>query len=457
VLNNAASLTWIKASDGGKPRVLFTSMTGKGLHMGVFTASEDRSNQRTIYLPDDKSGMAHRAALSPDGRSVLVVEMDMAGWRPCRLVPFDGSSSGAAVGPNLSQCTDAAWSPDGKWMYVAANTGGGFHIWRQRFPNGTPEQVTSGATEEQGIAVDPDGMSILTSMGDRQSTLWLHRGDTHQLTYEGFAYSPQFSADGKRLYYLQRTSQNRRFVSGELWVADLATGKREHLLSDELMDSYDISRDGATAVFVRVDASGQSSVWEATLDGSAAPRQLSALQAIRVIYGPSDDVYFVGGDGPPLYIYRVARAGGTPKKVVPTAANYLYAVSPDGKWLAGWVGMSVAFYPVDGGPSKLLCARCGTAGEEQRGVTPSLVRWSSDGRTLYLYAVSPRSTYAVSLPAGVMVPALPDKGFVTIEDAAKALGGKAIADPRAYPSDDPDVYAFPKVSSHRNIYRVSLQ
>ena len=98
LLNNAASLTWIKASDGGKPRILFTSMTGEGLNMGVFTADENRANQRTIYLPDDKSGMAHRAALSPDGRSVLVVEMDMTGWRPCRLVPFDGSSSGEPVG-----------------------------------------------------------------------------------------------------------------------------------------------------------------------------------------------------------------------------------------------------------------------------------------------------------------------------------------------------------------------
>ena len=69
LLNNAASLAWIKAPDGGKPRVLFTSMTGEGLHMGVFTADEDRSNQRTIYLPVDKSGMAHRAVPSPDGRS----------------------------------------------------------------------------------------------------------------------------------------------------------------------------------------------------------------------------------------------------------------------------------------------------------------------------------------------------------------------------------------------------
>jgi WD40 repeat protein len=457
VLNNAASLSWIKAPDAGKPRVLFTSMTGEGLHMGVFTAAEDRSNQRTVYLPDDKSGMAHRAALSPDGRSVLVVEMDMAGWRPCRLVPFDGSSPGGPVGPSLSQCTDAAWSPDGKWMYLAVNTGGGFHIWRQQFPDGIPEQVTSGATEEQGIAVDPDGRSILTSMGDRQSTLWVHHGDTHQLTFEGFAYSPQFSADGKRLFYLQRTSQNRRFVSGELWSADLATGKRERLLSDELMDSYDISRDGSTAVFVRVDANGLSSVWEATLDGSAAPKQLSSLQAIRVLYGPADAVYFVGGQAPPFYVYSVSRAGGAPRKIVPAPANYLYAVSPDGKWLAAWIGVTVAFYPVDGGESKLLCGRCGTAGEEQRGVTPSLVRWSSDGRTLFLYGVSARTTYAVALSPGSTVPPLPDKGFFTVEDAAKALGGKAIPDPRAYPSDDPEVYAFPKVSSHRNIYRVSLQ
>ena len=458
VLNNAASLSWIKGPDTGKPRVLFTAMTGEGFHMGVFTADENRSNQRTIYLPEDKSGMAHRAMLSPDGRSVLVVEMDMAGWRRCRLVPFDGASAGEPVGPNPSQCTDAAWSPDGTWMYLAANTGGGYHIWRQAFPNGTPEQVTSGATEEQGIAVDPDGRSILTSMGDRQSTLWLHSGgNAHQLTFEGFAYSPQFSADGKRLYYLQRTAQSSRFVSGELWATDLASGKRERLLPDELMDSYDISRDGTTAVFVRVDGNGLSSVWEATLDGSAAPRQLSSLQAIRVLYGPSDDVYFLGGQLPQLFVYRLPRAGGTPQKIIADPANYLYAVSPDSHWVAAWLGMSVAFYPVGGGPARTVCQRCGTAGEEQRGVTPALIRWSSDGRRLYMHSTITRTTYVVPLAGGSQLPALPDTPFASIEDAAKALGGRAIPDQRAYVSDDPDVYAFPKVSSHRNIYRVSLQ
>ena len=275
LLNNAASLAWIKSPDGGKPRVLFTSMTGEGLHMGVFTASEDRSNQRKIYLPVDKSGMAHRAVLSPDGRSGTG-RRDGHGRLaavPARAVRRIGA--GGSCGPTPSQCTDVAWSPDGKWMYLSLNKGDGYHIWRQAFPNGTPEQVTSGATEEQGIAVDPDGKSILTAMGNRQATLWIHQGDTRQLTFEGFAYAPQFSADSTRLYYLQRSSTSGRFVSGELWVADLGTGKRQRLLPDELMYSYDISRDGSTAVFVRGDDAGGSSVWEATLDGSAAPRQVA--------------------------------------------------------------------------------------------------------------------------------------------------------------------------------------
>ena len=38
--------------------------------------------------------------LSPDGKWVLLVEMDIDHlWEPCRLVPADGSSSGHKVGP----------------------------------------------------------------------------------------------------------------------------------------------------------------------------------------------------------------------------------------------------------------------------------------------------------------------------------------------------------------------
>ena len=149
--------------------------------------------------------MAHHSYLSPDRKQILLAEMDYSSWLPCRLTPFDGSSPGKPVGPAPAQCTSAAWSPDGKWMYFTANAGNGYHIWRQRFPDGAPQQVTSGASQEEGIAFAPDGRSFVTAIGASQSTLWFHdsRGD-RQITSEGFAVFPSLSFDGKKLYYLLR-------------------------------------------------------------------------------------------------------------------------------------------------------------------------------------------------------------------------------------------------------------
>ncbi len=455
LLANAGGLSWVPDPDGVAKRVLYSKLLG-GIHMGLFTATESRGEERAVYVPADINGMAHRSALSPDGKSVLVVEMDMLGWRPCRVVPFDGSGAGSIVGPERSQCTDAAWSPDGAWTYLSANTGSGFHIWRQRFPGGTPEQVTSGATEEQGIAFDPDGRSFATSVGDIQSTLWVHASDTRQVSFEGFAYLPSFSTDGARLYYLQRSKADRRFVSGELWSADLRTGTRERLLADSLMEVYDVSRDGERVVFIAVDASGRSSVWEAAINGSSAPRKLSSFEGIRVLYGPNDDVFFVGGEATNLRIYRLPRGGSQPVRVIDEPANYLYDISPDGRWIAAWAGTVVAFYPTDGGPRVLFCAHCGTAGDENRGVTPPLLRWARDGRALYLHSVARRETYVAVLPPGQMVPAIPTDGFDGMSGAVQALHAQLIADQRAFVGPSTGIYAFPRIAAHRNIYRVQV-
>jgi len=147
LVGQSSALSWIEPVPGQR-RVMFSGLVGEGIHMGIFQSTESRSDSRTVYLPAGPNGMAHRSFLSPDHRNVLVVEMDLGSWQPCRLVPFDGSTPGFRVGPQPAQCTDAAWSPDGKWMYMSANTGDGYHIWRQRYPDGTPERVTSGATEE---------------------------------------------------------------------------------------------------------------------------------------------------------------------------------------------------------------------------------------------------------------------------------------------------------------------
>jgi len=119
-LTNASGLTWIEAGPR-QSRLLFSELTGRGDQMSIVSSTESRAQHRTVYMPPE-TGMAHRSYLSPDRKQVLLVEMDRGGWLPCRLTPFDGSSPGKPVGPAPAHCTDAAWSPNGKWMYFSTDT-----------------------------------------------------------------------------------------------------------------------------------------------------------------------------------------------------------------------------------------------------------------------------------------------------------------------------------------------
>ena len=160
-----------------------------GIHMAVVTTDQGRGENRDVYVPSSDRAMAHHSYLSPDGKWVLIVEMGpQALFVPCLVAPFQGGGAAQEVGPAKSVCTSGAWSPDGKWIYLSSSTGGKFHIWRQRFPDGEPEQVTSGPNEEEGIAMAADGKSLITSVGMQSGTVWLHdeSGD-HQVSSEGDA------------------------------------------------------------------------------------------------------------------------------------------------------------------------------------------------------------------------------------------------------------------------------
>jgi Tol biopolymer transport system component len=385
--------------------------------------------------------------------------MDLGEWLPCRLVPFDASSQGKQVGPAPAQCTDAAWTPDGKWMYFAANTGGGSHIWRQRFPDGEPEQVTFGATEEDGIEFAPDGRSFVTSIGNSQSTLWVHdaKGD-RQITSEGWALLPSFSPDGKQLYYLMHVGA-RTAVNGELWVTDLQSGQRQRLLRDFRMRHYTISPDGERVVFCAADSAGRAPVWLARLDGQVAPRQLTKIDAYTAFFAGSADIVFLGG----TVVYRIKEDGTDLQRIVSEPMPFLENVSPDGRWVVGW-GSSKAqmnallAYPSSGGAPMVICDQCleagGKVGAFDRGPQPPVVSWSADGRSLYFWLEG--TTYAVPLGAGEVWPRLPTQPIRSKADIARLPGARLVGE-SAFVGPDPSVYAFTRFATQRNIYRVFIR
>lgn len=450
MLPNAEGLTWI---DG--EHLLFSEIK-EGIHMAVVTANQDRSASRDVYVPPRERGMAHRSALSPDRKWVLLAEMDNGGWLPCRLVPFDGRSAGQRVGPQSGACTYVAWSPDGKWMYVSSDAGGRFHIWRQRFPDGEPEQVTSGPTEEEGIAMAPDGSSLITSIGLRESTLWVRdaKGE-RQVSSEGYADYPQFSSDGKKLYYLvQRHGVSGRFVSGELWAADLATDRSERLLPDILVSGYDVSPDGTQLVFSVIDKERHSSLWLASLDFRFAPRRISssANNEDEPLWDAAGQIFFRAAEGSLNYVYRMNGDGSQRVKILPDPMLELTAVSPDGRWII--IGQprgqtptaQVVAYPVDGGAPLSVCAvYCGS-------------RWIADGKTLTitLDTMAGTRTLVAPVPPARGLPLLPPEGVGTLADMQAVPGSKVL--PGAILSGpNPGLSASFHRDVHRNLYRVPLQ
>jgi DNA-binding winged helix-turn-helix (wHTH) protein/Tol biopolymer transport system component len=460
VLSNASGLSWI-----ADQRVMFSEITN-GAYMKIATSTESRAEERDVYRPaSSELGMAHRSYLSPDHKWVLVVEMDPRGWLPCRLVSFDGSSSGKPVGPVPSKCTNAAWSPDGTWMYFSADTGSGFHIWRQRFPNGDLSQITSAATEEEGIVLVPDGRSLITSVGAEQSTVWLHEpGGDRQITSEGYAYTPSVSPDGNKVYYLVRSGSSRAFVHGELWVSETASVNHQSVLPGFLVTRYDISRDGKQVVFAAIDSAAKSSLWLARLDHRTPPRQLAAGDASRPFFGPSGTIVFFGKEGELGYLYEIKEDGTGKEKVALDPVIYPIAISPHGQWVVAWVAyqggettQALVAYPIGGGPKKLICSACQVGGPRNPG-GPTL-SWSRDQGALYFKSIlggMNRNTLMIPLRSGEPLPDFPGSGVQSDRDLLAFPGARVIQEEDVFPGYSSLVYAFTRKTTHRNLYKIPL-
>jgi eukaryotic-like serine/threonine-protein kinase len=444
LLPNASSLTWI---EGGN-RLLYSEIK-EGLHMAVATSDEGRGNSRDVYVPAGDRSMAHHSYLSPDGRWLLVVEMDSRGSiLPCRVVPFHGTGDVRIVGPPNSPCYAGAWSADGRWIYLTATTDVS-HIWRQRFPSGELQQITFGPTSQEGLAMAPDGKSLVTSVGSQDSTVWIHDKDgDHQISSEGNARAPSFSSEGKSLYFLMLDGQSHL---SELWMKDLNSGKIDRVLPGYAMDSYSVSRDGKQVAFAAKDSADRAGIWVAPTNRRSAPVLLSSTQIEdSPHFLPDGDLIFRAAEGASNFLYRMKVDGTQRRKINAQRVLDLYTVSPDGRWVVVAAPNSdqehtaaTRVFRLGGDDDLLICTGF------------CLFDWDSAGKFAFV-SFKTENSYALPLTQQFGLPKLPPGGVSRAQDFLDPKA--AIAIPSFVESAiSSSVYAYTRRNTRRNLYRIELQ
>ena len=270
-------------------------------------------------------------------------------------------------------------------MYFGATVGGSSHLWRQKFPDGAPEQITFGPSEEEGIALAPDGRSLVTSVGTRRSAIWIHdAAGERAISSEGYAVAPHLSRDGTRVFYLFARdlvlSAEIGWVasSGELRSVDLGSGKTDSVLPGVSVTDYDISRDEKEVAFTTTESGGESKIWLASLDRRKPPRQI-ARAGDQVSFGADGDLVFRSLEEKTNWLVRIKKDGRERERITTTPVLEKFGVSPDGEWViilspgAGEdAGPAMLAVPIHGGAPKKICVPDCSSG------------WSSDGRFFYV-------------------------------------------------------------------------
>ncbi len=202
-----------------------------------------------------EGAVPYAPAVSKDGTSIcFVVRSD--GRARLYVMAADGTSA-RRIAESLEVRGAPSWSPDGKWIAIAASEGESYPLVKVPVDGGVPLRLVDGENSVISNPVwSPDGRFILYSEGRGSATVRLQGVTPDKQPFPlpeiwvgntGDRY--RFLRDGNSLVVMQGVLWKQNF-----WLVDLGTGRRQQLTnlrSEFLMRSFDVSPDGKTILFDR--------------------------------------------------------------------------------------------------------------------------------------------------------------------------------------------------------------
>lgn len=340
---------------------------------------------------------------SPDGRMIAAAVQQRSKFQSTLVTIDANDGSEHVLRAEFANISFTAWTPDGAGIIFTGQQDPSWttppQLWFQPADGSEPRRVTSDTIEYRNISMTAD-RSLLLSVGtDHSASIWttgLQAGSAAKKI-------PSMRGDG----LVGVTMNHGRFIfagfeSGDpqIWSMNADGSDRRQLTAQGWAAWPVVTRDGETIFFISSHNS-RPSIWRMDADGRHA-REVARLNAAwRLCLSPDERwLYFNTYEDADDVTWRVPTEGGTPA-IVARGLSWA-SPSPDGTKVAGiWhpspeLPIVLAVFAGDGGDGKPLHVIPGNyplGGGEK-------VRWSPDGRSLFVTTTETTNLWRVPLAGG---------------------------------------------------------
>jgi Tol biopolymer transport system component len=328
---------------------------------------------------------------SPNGRQLLLIRAGDTGTEESWLLPWPaGSGTPRRVLDKLPHdggTPHFAWMPDNRHIVAATvnGIGGDTHLYLADTRSDRLAQITQGTGSEDTPSISPDGASLLFA---EQKTdfdivsMSIADGSTQGLIVTPRSESmPAWAARADALVYV-----SNRLGAEDIWLhtkdgQDRPLVTRADFKQDppKWIWAPVLSPDGTRVIFVTVESSGASRLWEVSVAGGAPVRLVDAsdtsIKQWTGDWSPDGKQFVFGGTEPDgaTSLKIVRTSGGAVARKVLAGIGGIPSWSPDGRWIA---------YPDQDHGWHLISPD----GKDHRGlgtINTQNLRFSKDGKAAY--------------------------------------------------------------------------